>query len=101
MDMVQVFALSRTNMCCRCTDNMHQTIPAFIKMIKENSDDIVFNPKFFEERESKAIDAKIKTVKPIVNYPGNEVQLGFNVGTRGNGKDAPKWPSDLMTEVVA
>lgn len=38
---------------------------------------------------------------PTMMAPGNEVQLGFNVGTRGNGKDAPKWPSDLMTEVVA
>lgn len=69
-------------------------------MIGDNSGDIVFNPAFFEEREAKAIGAKIRAVKPIVDY-GGQVKPGYNVGTRGNGKDAPKWPSDLMEEVVS
>lgn len=78
---------------------MGYTIPAYLKMIRENSASIVFNPKFFEERETKAIDTAIRAVKPIIDF-GGEVKLGYNVGTRGNGKDAPKWPSDLMVEVV-
>ena len=69
-------------------------------MMKENSGAIAFNPKFFEEREAKAIDSTVRAVKPIVDY-GGEVKPGYNVGTRGNGKDAPKWPGDLTVEVVS
>lgn len=71
-------------------------------MIKEHSADILFNPKFFEEREAKAVDncPKIKAVKPIINF-NDEVKLGYNVGTRGNGRDQPRWPSDLTVEVVS
>ena len=79
----------------RCYHNMGQTIPAYL-----NSGPIVFNPKFFEEREAKAIGTKVRAVKPIIDF-GGEVKLTYNVGTRGNGKDAPKWPSDLMVEVVS
>jgi len=88
------------NRYCRCYHNMGYTIPAYLKMIRENSGSIVFNPKFFEHRETKAIDSTIIAVKPIIDF-GSEVKLGYNVGTRGNGKDAPKWPSDLMVEVVS
>ncbi|KAK5090947.1 hypothetical protein LTR05_001125 [Lithohypha guttulata] len=86
----------------RSTDNMVQLIPAYIKMIKDNSDKIVFNPSFFEERESKAIEncPPIRAVKPIIDFDG-QVKLGYNVGTRGNGRDKPHWPSDLMVEVVS
>lgn len=78
---------------------MGRTIPEYLKMIRDNSGGIVFNPAFFEEREAKAIEAKIRAVKPIVDY-GGQVKPGYNVGTRGNGKDAPRWPSDLMEEIV-
>lgn len=86
----------------RSTHNMLQLIPAYIKMIKDNSDKIVFNPSFFEERESKAIEncPPIRAVKPIIDFDG-QVKLGYNVGTRGNGRDKPHWPSDLMVEVVS
>lgn len=70
-------------------------------MLKENSGNIVYNPDFFEQRETKAIKdcPKIRAVKPIINYDG-EVKLGYNVGTRGNGRDQPRWPNDLTVEVV-
>ena len=79
---------------------MGYTIPAFLKMIKENSGQIVMNPKFFEERETKALDTTVVAVKPIIDF-GGDIELKYNVGTRGNGKDAPRWPSDLMVEVVS
>lgn len=78
---------------------MGQTIPAFLHMIKENSGSVVFSPKFFEHRKTEALDTTIELVKPIIDF-GGEVKLGYNVGTRGNGHDAPRWPSDLMIEVV-
>jgi hypothetical protein len=80
--------------------SMTYTIPRFVKMLQENSPRTVLSPEWFETIVSKAAKAKIHCVKPILQFPGNEVQLGFNVGTRTNGIDQPRWPEDLMTEVV-
>lgn len=89
-----------TNHICtkRSYHNMNYTIPKYVEMIRKNSK--LFHPSFFEDRESKAIGAVVRTIKPIVKYDNDQVELKYNVGTRGNGKDAPRWPDDLMTEVV-
>lgn len=81
---------------------MGQLLPAYMDMIKKNSQDIVFNPDFFEERETKAIKncPKIRAVKPIISYTHSKIKLGYNVGTRGNGQDQPRWPDDLMVDIV-
>ena len=81
---------------------MGQLIPPYMKMLHQNSGKVVFNPTFFEERETLAIPdcPKIITIKPIIDF-GTEVKLGYNVGTRGNGRDQPYWPSDLIVEVVS
>jgi len=42
----------------------------------------------------------VRTVKPILNIKAGKVKLGYNVGTRGNGVDQPRWPEDLMTEIM-
>ncbi|KIW37097.1 uncharacterized protein PV06_10724 [Exophiala oligosperma] len=63
----------------RSYHNMEYTIPRMLQTLKQNSGRVLFNPEFFEE---------------------NKVSLGYNIGTRGNGKDAAKWPQDLMTEVI-
>lgn len=77
---------------------MGYLIPRYMSNIAKNSN--LLDPKFFEDRESKAINAIIRTVAPIVQYNNDQVQLKYNVGTRGNGKDAARWPEDLLTEVV-
>jgi hypothetical protein len=77
---------------------MNYTIPKYMGYIAKNSN--LFTPSFFEHRESKAIGAVVQTVKPIIKFSDDQVELRYNVGTRGNGKDAPRWPADLMTEVV-
>jgi hypothetical protein len=61
----------------------------------------MFKDEFFEDRESKNRGVKIRTVKPVINFPEGEVQLGYNVGTRTNGVDEPRWPEDLSVEVVS
>lgn len=81
--------------------NMGYTLPRFLQMIKTNANDVLLKPEFFKVRHSGAIGKDIKGVKPIIQYPGDQVELRFNVGTRGNGVDQPRWPEDLMTEVVA
>jgi hypothetical protein len=77
---------------------MNYMIPRYIEMIMKNSK--IISPSFFEDRESKAIGTIVRTPKPVIKYDNDQVQLKYNVGTRGNGKDAPRWPVDLMTEVV-
>jgi hypothetical protein len=79
---------------------MGYTIPRLLQMLHENSASVLFNPEFFELRHSGAIGKDVRCVKPIVRYPDGEVELRYNVGVRGNGVDQPKWPVDLMTEVV-
>ena len=80
---------------------MGYTLPRFLQMLKANAGDIVLNPKFFEKRHSGAIGKDVLCPKPIIQYPGGKVELKYNVGTRGNGVDQPRWLEDLMTEVVA
>ncbi|PCG91940.1 CoA-transferase family III [Penicillium occitanis (nom. inval.)] len=86
------------NQVFRSYHNMNYMIPRYIEMIMKNSK--IISPSFFEDRESKAIGTIVRTPKPVIKYDNDQVQLKYNVGTRGNGKDAPRWPVDLMTEVV-
>jgi hypothetical protein len=80
--------------------NMGYTVPRYVRMLKTHSAEILFKPEFFEIRHSDAIGKDVRCLKPIIQYPQGNVELGFNVGTRGNGVDEPCWPDDLMEEVV-
>ena len=80
--------------------HMGYTLPRFLQMLKQNSAAVLFNPQFFHKHHSGAIGKDIMVVKPIIQYPDGKVQLKFNVGTRSNGIDQPRWPENLMTEVV-
>jgi hypothetical protein len=71
-----------------------------MEMLQQNSPHI-FDPKFFEARTSDAIDAVIRTVRPVIEFHQDEVELRYNVGTRGNGKDQPRWPENLQVEIVS
>jgi len=79
---------------------MMQTLPAYMAMLRENSGEKLFKEAFFVERESKAVGETLRFVKPVLRWKEEAVRLEFNVGTRGNGVDAPRWPEDLMTEIV-
>ncbi|KAF2127879.1 CoA-transferase family III [Dothidotthia symphoricarpi CBS 119687] len=81
--------------------NMTYTLGRFLQMIKANASDVLLKPEFFEKRYSGAIGVDVACTKPVIQYPGGKVKLKYNVGTRGNGVDEPRWPADLMTEVVA
>ena len=77
---------------------MTYLLPRYMAMIAKNSK--LYQPAFFEDRESKALGVPVRTIRPIIHFEDNQVELKYNVGTRGNGKDAPRWPNDLMTEIV-
>lgn len=84
----------------RCYHNVNYTIPLVLAAMERNSGDMLFDPEFYEDRESKAIGVTMRTLKPAIKFPNHEVKPGFNIGTRGNGKDQPRWPEDLLTEVI-
>jgi len=84
-------------------DNMTITIPAYMKMLHEKKAPI-FDETFFEIKKNGALGVDVKTIKPILEFEKEEeeesVKLEYHVGSRPNGMDVAKWPSDLMTEVV-
>jgi len=86
------------NIVLRYDDNMYQSVPLLFPIVQRSP---LANPDFFEVRESKAVGARLRTPKPVLAFPGGEVELRFNVGARGNGVDRPVWPTDLLTEVIA
>ncbi|KAG4272722.1 hypothetical protein FPRO04_10238 [Fusarium proliferatum] len=80
--------------------SMNHTIPRFIQKMKQ--DGTLLNPRFFEMRESAALGGLVfRTPKAVLRFPPGTVKLGYNVGTRGNGVDESRWPSDLGTEIVS
>ncbi|KAL6230139.1 hypothetical protein BDW75DRAFT_248920 [Aspergillus navahoensis] len=88
------------NLSFRHCQGMITMLPKMLGSLAQNSASALFRPDFFEVRYSKAIDRHFKAVKPILTFPGGEVSLRYNVGTRTNGQDAPRWPEDLLTEVI-
>ncbi|KAF2150294.1 CoA-transferase family III [Myriangium duriaei CBS 260.36] len=83
-------------------DNMQVLLPAVLKQIITNSSQKLMRPEFFTQYPIKNMDDLIiKHPAPIIRFPNREIEPGFHVGTRGNGVDAPHWPSDLSVEVVS
>ena len=69
-------------------------------LLVKHDKDVLFNPDFFEKRISKAVGHDFIQIKPIAQFKNDEVRLEYNVGTRTNGVDQPKWPDDLKVEIV-
>jgi hypothetical protein len=81
-------------------NNPQSTVAQVLVSLKKERGDILFNPAFFETRESLALKANIRMVKPVIDFQRSAISLGYNIGTRGNGHDAPRWPDDLMQEEI-
>jgi hypothetical protein len=79
---------------------MLYTIPRMLGMMAKNEASPIVQAAFYEDREAANLETTIRTVKPILGFPGGEVELKYNVGTRGNGVDQPRWPEDLLTPIV-
>jgi hypothetical protein len=80
---------------------MGDLIPAYVDMIKKTSADRVFHANNFRSLRSKHLVLNIRCPKPVIQFPENEVDLRYDVGTRTNGVDRSKWPEDLSVEIVA
>ncbi|KAI1482857.1 CoA-transferase family III [Daldinia eschscholtzii] len=79
---------------------MPHLLPAMLKLLYQHDSQVLFNPEFFQEREAKNIGATFVQLKPIAQFADGAVELGYHIGTRGNGVDEPVWPEDLTVEVV-
>jgi hypothetical protein len=76
--------------------------PETVKRLKSGpASERILRPEFFEDRRSPSVlgDKAFRTVKGVADW-GGVVDLRYNVGTRGNGVDAARWPDDLSLEVV-
>jgi hypothetical protein len=78
---------------------MQYLFPLGIKMMRKYAPHLL-DEEFFEDRDAKAMNCKVRCVKPVLQFPGGKVQLRFQVGTRTNGVDAARWPEDLLVEKV-
>jgi hypothetical protein len=88
-------------------EGMTRTLPKVMGTIFKNSAAKLLKPSYFMETDAPLGEngeaVKMKIVKPVLKFVEEgkgKVDLGFNVGTRGNGVDEPKWPEDLMVPVV-
>ncbi|KAJ5186373.1 CoA-transferase family III [Penicillium cf. viridicatum] len=79
---------------------MFDTIPAHVQLLKKSSADRVFHPRHFQDLHSPQLGVPVRVPKPVLQFPQGPVQLKYNVGTRTNGVDQPRWPEDLAVEVV-
>lgn len=80
--------------------SMQYLLPDLIGRLVKHKGEVLFRREFYENRESKAVGHTFVQVKPIAQFADGEVELRYNVGTRGNGVDAAKWPEDLGREIV-
>lgn len=78
---------------------MGRLLPLYFEMLVTSAPHL-FDPSFFEVRDAKAVGCQIRTVKPIVQWKSGIVKPGFQVSARRNGIDQPRWPEDLMVELV-
>ena len=81
-------------------DNTRRTVPAVLKLLRQYDEEILLKPSFFEEYRSEAVGVTISRVKPVARFKNAQVELKYNVGTRGNGVDKPIWPEDLTVEII-
>jgi hypothetical protein len=77
---------------------MTRMLPQVMGMLMKNSAAKLFKPSYFTEYP--AVGTTMKVVAPVLKFPEGKVKLGFQVGTRGNGVDQPRWPEDLLAENV-
>lgn len=88
------------NIAFRNYHNMPYLLPLMMKSLYTHDAKTLFNPSFFQPRHSKAIGRTLIVVKPVAQWEEEATELRYNVGTRGNGTDAPVWPKDLTVETV-
>ena len=81
----------------RAHQTMEETAPLVLQAMRQKG---CLKNEFFHVVHSGALGVDLRCLRPVLQYPKGEVELRFNVGTRGNGVDQARWPQDLGTEVI-
>ncbi|KAI9743700.1 MAG: hypothetical protein M1818_003016 [Claussenomyces sp. TS43310] len=85
----------------RHDEGMTALLPPVMGALMRHRAATLFKPQHFEAQPSAALGRRtVTTVRPILRFPAARVRLGYHVSTRGNGVDQPRWPDDLMDEIV-
>lgn len=79
---------------------MLYTLPRVVGTLIKSSGASIMRPNFFTKYHPRHIGKDMVIVAPILRFPNGEVEPRFDIGTRGNGVDQPKWPKDLLSERV-
>lgn len=80
---------------------MQVMLPRVLQILQETSAATLFRPEFFTQYHVKTIKRDMRIVAPVLQFPNGEVKLGFDISTRTNGVDKPRWPSDLTVDIVS
>lgn len=80
---------------------MKYLLPEMMKLLRQHDAQSLFKQQYFESRKSAILNTTFLQVKPIAQFKDSQVELKYQVGTRGNGTDRPYWPDDLNVEVVS
>ena len=79
---------------------MQHTLPRVLGAVQRSSADKLFKEEFFTQYFVKSLGKTLRIVAPVLRFPNQEVKPGFDVGTRTNGVDEPRWPEDLSVKRV-
>ncbi len=79
---------------------MQYLLPRVLGAIRKSSAEKLFKEEFFTQYFAKSLGKTVRIVAPVLQFPNQELKLGFDVGTRTNGVDEAKWPKDLEVETV-
>lgn len=79
---------------------MQYLLPRVLGGLHKDSQEILFKPEFFHKYFVRGLRKDMRIVAPVLRFPDGEVQPRFDVGTRTNGVDRPRWPDDLTCEIV-
>ncbi|KAI0836658.1 CoA-transferase family III [Hypoxylon sp. FL0890] len=80
--------------------SMQYMLPELLTTLYKFDSEILFQKDFFGPFRSAALNTTFIQVKPVARFKDDVIELKYNVGTRGNGIDAPIWPADLREEIV-
>jgi hypothetical protein len=74
-------------------------IPALMKVLVQYDSEPLLIRSFFQFMEAKNLATTFIGPKPVAQF-GSGVELGYRVGTRGNGIDQSISPKDLTAEII-
>ncbi len=80
---------------------MQYLLPRVLGPVQKSSADKLSKEESFTQYFVKTLGKTMRIVAPVLQFPNQEVKLGFDVGARTNGVDEARWPEDLSVEKLS